>query len=139
MERRMSTWWLALFWIPVIALVFGLLVGCASEQPGRALSVATPTKADLRRLVAQELDADSPFDTFAASANTEAAAVAAIFRPVVADVTAHDCRAAAPESIDCTLEVILQFPAMGGRESHTTLERRLRHGQGGWHLITQMP
>ncbi len=135
MERRTSIWWLGLLWIPVFALVLGLVVGCAGADPRSARAVDAPPKAELRRLVAQAMDNDSPFDTFAATHDDEAQRVAAVFRPVVSDVTARECRAAGAQNLDCTLEVILQFPAMGGRETQTTWERRLRHVQGTWQIV----
>jgi hypothetical protein len=138
MDRRVSNWWLALFWIPVLALVVGLMLGCATPGASEAPVLAAPPKAELRRLVAQTFNADSPFDSFAAQ-GTEAQRVAAVFRPVVADVTARECRAVTAESLDCTLEIVLQFPEMGGRESRTTWERRLRHSPAGWRILGATP
>ena len=136
MQRQASNWWLVLLWIPVLALVLGVVVGCAST--GAAPSIVPPTQADLRRLVAQEMDADSRFDSFGASDSSEARRIGAIFRPIVADVVALECRVAAAESLDCTLEVVLRFPAMGGRESHTYWDRRLRQVQGSWQIVSEV-
>ena len=137
MQRQTSTWWLIIVWIPVLALVFGLLAGCATTGEVAAAPVSQPSHAELRRLVAQELDVDSRFDSFGASEDTDARRIAAIFRPVLAEVNAIGCRAAPAKSLDCTLEVVLRFPAMDGRESRTYWERRLRQVQGGWQLIGQ--
>lgn len=131
MQRQASNWWLILVWIPVVALVLGLLAGCASTGAG----AAAPPHADLHRLVAQELDTDPRFDSFAAVDSNDAQRIAAIFRPVLADVNAIDCRAAPANSVDCTLEVVLRFPAMDGRESRTYWDRRMRHEKGGWQLV----
>ena|SRR5205823_4021744 len=133
MQRQASNWWVILLWIPVVALVVGLAVGCASI--GAGVTAAQPSHADLHRLVAQELDTDSRFDSFAASGSNDARRMAAMFRPVLADVSAIDCRAAPAASVDCTLEVVLRFPAMDGRESRTYWERRLRQVQGNWQLV----
>lgn len=137
MQRQTSTWWLLLLlWIPVLALVLGLVAGCASAgAPGAAAAPVQPTRADLRRLIAQELASDSRFDSFAAAESTDARRIAAIFRPVVEEVNALDCRIAPGDSVDCRLEVILVFPAMDGRESRTYWERRLRQVRGDWHLV----
>lgn len=137
MRRVASNWWLVLLWIPVLALALGLVVGCASLDSDTAQAIAPPTHAELQRLVALELDANSRFDSFGASDNQDARRIATIFRPVLADVTAVDCRAAPAHSLDCTLEVVLRFPAMDGRESRTFWERRLQQTQAGWHLVGQ--
>jgi hypothetical protein len=137
MQRQFPTWWLALLWIPVLALVLGLVAGCASPGGAASSPRIQPSHADLQRLVAQELDTNSPFDSFAAANNNDAEGVAAIFRPVLADVNALDCRAAPAQSVDCTLEVVLRFPGMDGRESRTYWERRLRHIEGSWQLVGQ--
>ena len=137
MQRQLSNWWLILLWVPVVALVLGLVAGCAATGTGETRRVAKPSHADLQRLVAHELDVNSPFDSFAASANTDARGVAAIFRPELADVSALDCRAAPAKSVDCTLEVTLRFPAMDGRESRTYWERRLRQVEGSWQMVGQ--
>ena len=135
MERRISNWWPFLLWIPVVALVLGVLAGCATTD-GRPVAAAPhPSHDDLQRLVAQELDADSRFDSFAAAGNTDAREIAAIFRPVLADVNAIDCRAAPGPSVDCTLEVVMRFPGLDGRESRTYWERRLRQIDGSWQLV----
>jgi hypothetical protein len=136
MQRQASTWWLLILWIPVLALVFGLLAGCATTGEVAAAPLQ-PSRAELQRLVAQELDVDSPFDSFGASENTDARRIAAIFRPVLAEVNTIGCRVAPAKSLDCTLEVVLRFPAMDGRESRTYWERRLRQVQGGWQLVGQ--
>lgn len=136
MQRQASNWWVILLWVPVVALVLGVMLGCATTEPAAGRAIAPPAQADLRRLVAQELDADSRFDAFN-GAESDARLVATIFRPIVADVVARECRTAAAESIECTLDVVLSFPGMGGRESHTTLERRLRLVQGGWQIVGQ--
>jgi hypothetical protein len=135
MQRQVSNWWLILFWIPVVALVFGLVAGCTSIGAGPGAAPVQPSHADLQRLVAQELDVDSRFDSFEASENKDARLMATIFRPVLADVNAIDCRAAPAEAVDCTLEVVLRFPAMDGRESRTYWERRLRQVHGSWQLV----
>jgi hypothetical protein len=137
MQRQASNWWLVLLWIPVLALVLGLLAGCAATGAGGATAPVQPTRADLRRLIAQELDVNSRFDSFAAAENADARRIAAIFRPVVEDVNPINCRAAPAESLDCKLEVILVFPAMDGRESRTYWERRLRQVGGDWQLVGQ--
>jgi hypothetical protein len=134
MQRQASNWWLILLWVPVLALVLGLLAGCASTGTGSA-ATAAPPNAELHRLVAQELDTDSRFDSFSAVESNDAQRIAAIFRPVLADVNAIDCRVAPANAVDCTLEVILRFPAMDGRESRTYWDRRLRHEKGGWQLV----
>lgn len=135
MQRQASNWWLVLLWVPALALVLGLLAGCAATGTTTVAAPVQPTRADLRRLIAQELDTNSRFDSFAAAESTDARRIAAIFRPVVEDVNTIDCRAAPGDSVDCTLEVILVFPAMDGRESRTYWERRLRQVRGGWQLI----
>jgi len=135
MQRQASTWWLILLWIPVVALVLGLVVGCASTGTGFGAAPVQPSHADLQRLVAQELDVDSRFDSFEASESMDARRMATIFRPVLAEVNAIDCRAAPAEAVDCTLEVVLRFPAMDGRESRTYWERRLRQVHGNWQLV----
>jgi hypothetical protein len=132
MQRRVSNWWLILFWIPVVALA--LVAGCATTSAGSEAAPVQPSHEELQRLVAEELDADSRFDSFAA-ANSDARQVAAQFRPELADVNAIDCRAAPGESVDCTLEVVMRFPGMDGRESRTYWERRLRHVGGDWKLV----
>jgi len=137
MQRQASIWWLILLWIPVVALVLGLTVGCASVGAGSAVAPVQPSSAELQRLVAQEMDVNPRFDSFAAAENADARQVAAAFRPEVANVNAVDCRAAPAQSVDCTLEVVLRFPAMDGRESRTTWERRLRQVQGNWQLVSQ--
>lgn len=138
MQRRVMIGWLGLLWFPVIALVLGVMAGCASTDASQPARAAAPAKADLRRLVAQALDADPPFDSFAAVASADAHRVAAAFRPVLADVTARECRPArVVDGIDCTLEVVLRFPAMGDRESTTTWERRLRRVEGEWRIAAQ--
>ncbi len=138
MERRMSIWWLGLLWVPVLALVLGLMAGCATADAPQQAHLPAPGKAELRRLVALALDADSPFDTFAAVPSADAHRVAAVFRPVVADVTARECRAARTrDAIECTLDVVLRFPAMGGRESATTWERRLTRVEGEWRMAAE--
>jgi hypothetical protein len=138
MQRQVSNGWLVLmFWVPVIALVLGLVLGCAATDAGASRPIAPPAQAELRRLVAQELDDDSRFDSFGAVDSGEARRMAAVFRPVLASVVARECRTAGAESMDCTLDVVLSFPAMGGRESHTTWERRLRREQGGWQIVGQ--
>jgi hypothetical protein len=137
MQRQASNWWLILLWIPVLALVLGLVAGCATTDAIGTAALVQPTHADLQRLVAQELDANSRFDSFGAAENADARRIAAIFRPVLADVTAVDCRVAPAGSVDCMLEVVLRFPAMDGRESRTYWERRLRQVQGSWQLIGQ--
>jgi hypothetical protein len=134
MQRRVSNWWLILLWIPVVALAFGLVAGCASTSVGSRAAPIQPSHERLQRLVEQELDADSRFDSFAAGSN-DARQVAARFRPVLADVNAIDCRAGPGESVDCTLEVVMRFPEMDGRESRTYWERRLRHVGGDWQLV----
>lgn len=134
MQRQTSNWLLILVWVPVLALVLGLLAGCATVGGGSA-ATAAPPHSDLHRLVAQELDADPRFDSFAAVESNDAQRIAAIFRPVLADVNAIDCRVAPANSVDCTLEVVLRFPAMDGRESRTYWDRRLRHEKGGWQLV----
>ena len=91
MQRHVSNWWLILLWIPVIALVLGLVAGCASTSAGPARAPAQPSHADLKRLVAQELDANSRFDSFASAENTDARGMAALFRPVLADVNTLGC------------------------------------------------
>ena len=135
MERRISNWWPVLLWIPVVALVLGVFAGCATTDVQPVASAPHPSHDDLQRLVAQELDADSRFDSFAAAGNTEAREIAAIFRPVLADVNAIDCRAAPGSSVDCTLEVVMRFPGLDGRESRTYWERRLRQIEGNWQLV----
>ena len=135
MQRQASTWWLVLLWIPVVALVLGLVVGCAGTGTGFGAPPVQPSHADLQRLVAQELDVDSRFDSFEASESMDARRMATIFRPVLAEVNAIDCRAAPAEAVDCTLEVVLRFPAMDGRVSRTYWERRLRQVHGNWQLV----
>jgi hypothetical protein len=136
MLRRIPNWWLILLWIPVVALALGLVSGCATTAGDATAPVkAQPSHAELQRLVAQELDADSRFDSFAAADSNDARQIAAIFRPVLADVNALDCRAAPAGSLDCTLEVVMRFPGMDGRESRTYWERRLRQIQGHWQLV----
>jgi hypothetical protein len=137
MQRGASNWWVLILWIPLFALVLGLIAGCASIDTGVVTAASQPTRAELRRLVAQELDADSRFDSFGASESTDARTIAAVFRPVLADVNALACRIAPAASLDCTLEVVLRFPAMDGRESRTYWERRLRLEPGGWRLVGQ--
>jgi hypothetical protein len=139
MQRHVSKWWLILLWIPVFALVLGLVAGCASTSAGPVGASAQPSHADLERLVAQELDANSRFDSFAASENTDARGMAAIFQPVLADVNTLGCRAAPAHSVDCTLEIVMRFPAMDGRETRTYWERRLRQVQGSWQWVSLAP
>jgi hypothetical protein len=134
MQRRVSDWWLILFWIPVVALALGLVAGCATTSGESEAVPVQPSHEELQRLVAEELDADSRFDSFAA-ANSDARQVAARFRPELKDVNAIDCRAGPGESVDCTLEVVMCFPGMDGRESRTYWERRLRHVGGDWQLV----
>jgi hypothetical protein len=135
MRRQVSSLWWVLLWIPVFALVLGLVVGCAAESGAAELAPVQPSHAELREMVAQELAANSRFDSFGASHSADARQVAALFTPVLADASAVDCRAAPGQTLDCTLEVVLQFPAMGGRESRTYWERRLRREPGGWRLV----
>jgi len=137
MQRRMSNWWLLLLWIPLIALAIGLLAGCAGVEPVNQAAAVPPSRSELKQLIARELDEDSRFDSFVASENSDARRMAAIFRPVLADVNALDCRAAPAHTLDCTLEVVMRFPAMDGRESRTTWERRLRQDADGWRLVGQ--
>jgi len=134
MQRRISNWWLILFWIPAVALAVGLVAGCATTSPGSEAAPVQPSHEELQRLVAEELDADTRFDSFAA-ANSDARQVADQFRPELADVNAIDCRAGPGGSVDCTLEVVMRFPGMHGRESRTYWERRLRHVGKDWQLV----
>src|SRR5436853_5442478 len=101
MQRGSSNWWLLLLWLPLLALVPGLIAGCASIDTNDVPARSQPTRAELRQLVAQELDADSRFDSFGASASTDARSIAAVFRPVLADVKALVCRVAPAASLDC--------------------------------------
>ncbi|HTT13890.1 MAG TPA: hypothetical protein VMG60_23730 [Burkholderiaceae bacterium] len=135
MQRRISNVWLVLLWIPVLALVLGLVAGCAATDSAAGPVPARPSHDDLQRLVAQELDTDSRFDSFAASESADARQVAAIFQPILADVNAIDCRAAPGQSVDCTLEVVMRFPGLDGRESRTYWERRLRQVEGNWQVV----
>lgn len=137
MDRRTSPWWLIALWIPPIAVVLGVLLGCAGRG-GRA-ALAPPARAELQRLVAAELAADSRFDSFGASGNPAAHRLAASFRPVLADVTLLACRAANGAALDCTLEVVLRFPDLDGRETRTVWERRLRPAAGGWRFVGAPP
>lgn len=135
LQRRVSSWWLILLLVPAVALVLGVVAGCSSTGVGPAAAPLQPSHAELQRLVAQELDVDSRFDSFAAADSNEAQRIAAIFRPVLADVNTIACRAAPAQSVDCTLEVIMRFPAMDGRESRTYWERRLRQVEGKWQWV----
>jgi len=135
MERRISKWWPILLWVPLVALVLGVLAGCASTGGEPVAPPPRPPQEELQRLVAQELDADSRFDSFAAAGNTDAREIAANFQPVLAEVNAIDCRAAPGPSVDCTLEVVMRFPGLDGRESRTYWERRLRQIEGNWQLV----
>jgi hypothetical protein len=135
MQRQFPNWWAILLWIPVFALVLGLVAGCASTVTGPTAAPSQPSHAELQRLVAQELDANSRFDSFAASESSDAQRIAAIFRPVLADVNTIGCRAAPGGSVDCTLEVVMRFPGMDDRESRTYWERRLRRVQGNWQWV----
>jgi hypothetical protein len=137
MDRRTSPWWLIVLWIPAIALVLGVLLGCASGSARPPL--AQPTRAELHRLIAAELAADSRFDSFGAAHNPAAHRMAASFRPVLADVLAIECRAADGASLDCTLEVVLHFPELDGRETRTVWERRLRQVAEGWRIVGAAP
>ena len=135
MQRQISNWWLILLWIPVLALVLGLVAGCAASGSTERIDMPRPSHDDLERLVAQELATDSRFDSFGAAHSADASQVAAGFRPVLADVSAIDCRAAPAQSLDCTLEVVMRFPGLDGRESRTYWERRLRQVEGNWQVI----
>jgi hypothetical protein len=137
MPRHVSNGRLPRHWIAAVACALGLAAGCASTGAGTSAALPQPTHADLQRLVAQEIEADSRFDSFGASDNADAHRLAATFKPVLADVHALDCRAAPAGSVDCTLEVILRFPAMDGREARTFWERRLRQVQGSWQWVGQ--
>src|ERR1700741_5038423 len=139
MQRQISNWWLVILWVPVVALVIGLMAGGATTEERGVTLIVPPSHAELERLVAQELDMDSRFDSFAASDSSDARRIAAIFRPVLANVNALDCRAAPAKTVDCTLEVVLRFPAMDGRESRTYWERRLRQVQGAWQVVQVEP
>lgn len=136
MDRRTSPWWLIVLWIPALALVLGVLLGCASG--GRAVP-AQPTRAELHRLIAAELAADSRFDSFGASRNAAAHRMAGSFLPVLADVIPIECRAANGAAVDCALEVVLHFPELDGREARTVWERRLRLAADGWRIVGAAP
>jgi hypothetical protein len=136
MDRRTSPWWLIVLWIPAVALVLGVLFGCAT---GSRVAPAQPTRAELQRLIGAELAADSRFDSFGASGNVAAHRMAASFRPVLADVVPIECRATNGAAVDCTLEVVLHFPELGGRESRTVWERRLRQSPDGWRIVGAAP
>jgi hypothetical protein len=113
-----------------------LATGCATGGAGHGQPPAgLPSEADLRRVIAAELAADSRFDSFAATNNAAAQRMAANFSPVLASLTRLGCRAAPAASVDCTLEIVLQFPGLGGKESRAIWERRLRLGPDGWQLV----
>lgn len=117
------------------ALAAILLSGCATDGD-RSLEDAAlqPTSGELRRLIAAELAEDPRFDSFAAS-SMAARRMAASFDPVLAGVNKLGCRPAHAARVDCTIEVILRFPGLDGRESRTVWERRLRLGDDGWQLV----
>lgn len=121
-------------WIPLLALVLGVVLGCATAGGG---ATAAPSRAELQRLVAAELAADARFDSFGTSANAAAHRLAASFRPVLVDVAPVACRAIDGASADCTLEVVLRYPDLDGRETRTLWERRLTRGATGWRLLGQ--
>jgi hypothetical protein len=119
-------------------LAVALATGCATGVAQRGQPpVELPSEEDLRRLIAAELASDSRFDSFAATNNAAAQRMAANFSPVLSSLTRLGCRAASAASVDCTVEIVLQFPRLGGKEARAIWERRLRLGPDGWQLVTR--